>query len=134
MGFQGGGQCQQQRLPVAFPVRQQKAKGQRASKVSCRIQKTIEIDETRVVEMRKGTCLSLTQSLQEPKGPRRKSIQEPNGPFEEPRWKSIQEPRKRPLYGQSQGPRRPCSSSEGSQRQEPRPSFVQEVNPIVSQQ
>merc|ERR1711942_644471 len=108
MGFQGGGQCQQQRLPVAFPVRQQKAKGQRAFKVPCRIQKTIEIDETRVVEMRKGTCLSLTQSLQEP--------------------------RKRPLYGQSQGPRRPCSSSEGSQRQEPRPSFVQEVNPIVSQQ
>merc|ERR1712098_380154 len=106
---------------VAIPLRQQKAKGQRAFQVPRRIQKTIEIDETRVVEMRKRACLSLTQSLQEPKGP-----------FEEPRRKSLQKPRKGPLYDQSQGPLRPRSPSQGSQRQEPRSTFVQEVKMILS--
>merc|ERR1712098_440070 len=59
---------------------------------------------------RKRTCVPLTQPFQEPR--RKKSLQGP-------------------IYDQSQGPRRPRSSSQGSQRQEPRPSFVQKVKQCV---
>merc|ERR1712042_122811 len=133
--FQGRGQCQQQRLPVAVPLRQQKAKSQRAFKVSRRIQETIEIGETRIVEMRKRTCVSLTQPFQEPcrQGPfqepfRKRTCVPLTQPFQEPRRKK---PLQGPIYDQSQGPRRPRSSSQGSQRQEPRPSFVQKVKQCV---